>query len=119
MGVTQRVLDRGTRRGDHSIKRLAGEYRAGRLMLGLSQRQVAEAAHISRSAYGRVEQGSDRHLTLLAAARIAAVLGLDFSARTYPGDAPTRDAAHAKRLATLLVNIGPPLRYRTDVPLPR
>jgi transcriptional regulator with XRE-family HTH domain len=119
VGASERIMDRGTRRGERSLKSLADDYRTARLMLGLSQREVSEAAHVSRSAYGRVEGGSDRHLTVLAAARIAAVLGLDFSARAYPGDAPIRDVAHAKRLTTLLVGVAPPLHYRADVPLPR
>jgi transcriptional regulator with XRE-family HTH domain len=119
MGSAERTYDRGSRQGQRLVRSIGEEFRTARVALGLSQRHVARAAHVSRSQYGRIEVGAVRHLSILTAARISAVLGLDLSARTYPSGRPIRDAAHAKRLGRLLDHVGPPLRSVTDVPLRR
>jgi transcriptional regulator with XRE-family HTH domain len=118
VGAAERAYDRGARQGDRALRALGEEFRIARLSLGLSQRHVAQAVRISRSVYGRIERGVLHHLPLRLAFQIAAVLGLDLSARVYPGGSPTRDAAHAQRLRLLLTNVGRPLTYRTEVPLP-
>ena len=118
MGALDRPYDRGSRQGDRSLRAMGEEFRIARLSLGLSQDRVARSARISRPVYGRIERGILRHLPVLMASRIAAVLGLDLVVRAYPGGNPTRDAAHAERLGRLLANVGQPLSYRTEVPLP-
>lgn len=87
------------------------------MTLGQSQRHVAGSVHISRSVYSRIERGKLAHLSVMLAARIAAVLGLDLYVRVYPGAAPIRDAAQAERLRRVLDCVGPPLGFRTEVPL--
>ncbi len=119
MGTVERQFDRGTRLGERSLRIFAEEIRTARLANGLSQQDVAEAARISRQAYSRIERATDRQLTVLTASRIAAVLGLNVSIRLFPTDAPIRDIGQTKRLAELLAHVASPLRYRTDVPLPR
>lgn len=57
-------------------------------------------------------------VALLDAVLLADAVGLDLSVKTYPGGSPTRDAAHARRLQSLLAHVGAPLRYRTEVLLP-
>jgi transcriptional regulator with XRE-family HTH domain len=118
MGATERAYDRGTRQGGRWLRITGEEYRSARLSLGLAQRHVAESAHISPSVYGRIERGVLPHLSILQAARLASVLGLELSVRIYPGGSPTRDAAHGERLQRLLHHVADPLRYRTEVPLP-
>ena len=118
MGAYDRPFDRGTRQGERWLKLLGEDFRTARLSLGISQTRVAEAAHTSRQTCGRIELGKHRHVTVLRAAQLAAVLGLELSARTYPGGSPTRDAAHTERLHQLLQHVGAPMRYRTEVPLP-
>jgi transcriptional regulator with XRE-family HTH domain len=119
MGSAERTYDRGSRQGERWVRSIGEEFRTARMALGLSQRHVAGAAHLSRSRYSRIELAAVRHLSILTAARIAAVLGLDLAARVYPGGRPIRDAAHAERLQRLLAHVGPPLRFVTDVPLSR
>lgn len=58
-------------------------------------------------------------LSIADACEIGAILGLDFSARVYPNDAPVRDAGQARRLLRILASVGQPLSYRTDVALPK
>jgi transcriptional regulator with XRE-family HTH domain len=118
MGAYDRPFDRGTRQGERWLTTLGQEFRSARLSLGLSQARVAEAGHTSRQTYGRIELAKHRHVTVLRAAQFAAVLGLELSARTYPGGSSTRDHAHAERLHRLLQHVGAPLRYRTEAPLP-
>jgi hypothetical protein len=79
---------------------------------------VSSAAHLRRATYSVIERDRHRNATVLQAARIAAVLGLDLSVKAYPGGAPTRDAAHAARVQRLLAHVAPPLRSRPEVPLP-
>jgi transcriptional regulator with XRE-family HTH domain len=118
MGASDRPFDRGTRQGERWLRLLGDDFRTARMSLGISQRRVAEAGHTSRQTYGRIELGRHRHVTVLRAAQLAAVLGLELSVRLYPGGSPTRDAAHAERLNRLLQHVAAPLRYRTEAPLP-
>lgn len=67
----------------------------------------------------RLEHERLPSLQLMDACVVAAVVGLDFSGRTFPLGAPIRDAAQAGRLLRLLSEVRAPLRYRTDVALPR
>ncbi len=119
VGSAERAYDRGTRQGERWLRSIGEEFRIARLSLGLSQRHVAQAAHISRPTYGRIERGALGHLPVLLAARVAAGLGLELSARVYPGGSPTRDAAHGERLRRVLQQVASPLAYRTEVPLPQ
>lgn len=98
---------------------MAEELREARVAAGLSQAAVASAARMDRGHYCRVEAAEASALTIRDAARLGAVLGLDLVARLYPGGSPLRDAAHVSKLARVQAAIGPPLRWRTEVPLPR
>lgn len=50
--------------------------------------------------------------------QLATVLGLDLVVRLYPGGDPLRDRAQLDRIRILAGDVGPRLRYRTEVPLP-
>lgn len=102
-----------------TINELAEEWREARIAAGLSQQEVADGAHIARSYYSRIERGKVASLSILVAARISAVLGLDMWFRTYPGGTARRDAAHGARLQRVLNNTRPPLGSRTEVGLPQ
>jgi transcriptional regulator with XRE-family HTH domain len=117
MAAKDRARDRGTRLGDRLIAFLGDEFRDQRVGLGVSQSRVADALGMSASWYSRAERAKIRHLAVVDAARIAAVLGLDLVVRTYPGGAPLRDSAHAARLGRVLSHVRAPLHYRVEVPL--
>jgi transcriptional regulator with XRE-family HTH domain len=119
MPVAQRLYDRGTQQGERRLRELGEEFRHARLSIGLSQQAVADAARIDRGTYSRIERAKLAYVSILSAARIASVLGLDLSVRVYPGGPSIRDAGQAPRLARLLACVGAPLTYRTEVPLPR
>jgi transcriptional regulator with XRE-family HTH domain len=119
MGTVERAIDRGTRQGERWLRLLAGEFRTARLTSGLSQAQVAKAVRISKSAYGRIERGELKTLSFVVAARIAVVLALDLFVALYPGRRGLRDEPQARLIKLVVESIGPPLKYRTDMPLPR
>ena len=118
MPAAERLFDAGTRRAERALRELSEEFREARLRLGLSQREVAQAARIHRTSYTRIEAAKLPSLSLTVAARIAAVLGLELAVRAFPGGRSVRDVGQAQRLLKLIECIGPPLKYRTDVPLP-
>ena len=117
MATVDRPFDRGTRRGLYSVRQLGEELREGRLIGGLSQQVVADAARVHRPRISSIEAGKVATLTIVEASRIAAVVGLELSIRAYPSGGPLRDRAHAERLGRLLAHVGAPLSYRTEVPL--
>ena len=119
MATAERLFDRGTRQGDRWLRLLAQEFRAARLTLGLSQEAVARAARVSRSVYGRAERGELRTLAVVAASRLATVLGLDLFVALYPGARGLRDEVSARMVKRLVSETGPPMRHKTEVPLPR
>ncbi len=119
MPTTDRLFDRGTRLGERRLRDLGQEFRDKRLQIGLSQLAVAKAARISRSSYSRIEAGKRHSLTLLVAARIGVILGLDLSVKPYPGGEPLRDAASARLIKFVCDHVALPIRARTEVPLPQ
>lgn len=119
MPTAQRSRDRGALRGEHWLGVMAREFRDARLTLGISQQRVADSLGMARSVYSLIERGKNRTLSVLLTARIAAVLGLDLYVGLFPGTQRIRDAASATKLATFLGHIAAPLRYLTEVPLPR
>ncbi|MEX2547415.1 MAG: helix-turn-helix transcriptional regulator [Chloroflexota bacterium] len=118
MATTQRTYDRGKQRGDRLIRAFGHEVLDARLSLGLSQQALADAVRMPASKISRIEHAKLPSLSIIDAAIVASAVGLDLSARTYPGGAPTRDAGHARHLQSLLAHARPPLRYRTEVRLP-
>lgn len=119
MGANERLRTRGTARARRIRADFASEIRHARLRGGISQEEVGRRAGISGDKVWKVEHERLTTLSIVDACHIAAVLGMDFAARTYENGARLRDAGQAPRLLTVLRNVGPPLRYRTDVPLPR
>ena len=118
MATADRTYERGERRGWKALASFAEEIRERRVELGLSQASVAAAARISRPRYTKTEAARVSSLTILEAARIGSVLGLDLSVRVYPGGDPLRDGASARRLEALGSRVARPLRFRLEVPLP-
>lgn len=118
VATSQRAFDRGTRRSERLLEAIADEFLGKRLAAGLSQDQVASAARLPRSTYSRIETSKRPHASLLEISRIAAVLGLDLVARLYPAGDPLRDAGQIERLERLTSQLGEPLRYRAEAPLP-
>jgi len=118
MPAIERHIARAKRRAEKLLLELGEEFRHARARLGLSQQSVADAAVISRSVYSRIERGKLPSVSVGAACRVGAVLGVDVSVKGYPGRPLIRDAAHARGVQKVMGWIGRPLVARTEVPLP-
>jgi transcriptional regulator with XRE-family HTH domain len=119
MATSERTYERGEARGRKALTTFGEEVRERRIELGLSQEAVSAAARLSRPRYTRIEAAKVETLTIMEVARIACVLGLDVPLKVYPGGDPLRDAASVARLDVLGSRVARPLRFRTEVVLPR
>ena len=114
----QRLYDRGTNTGERRLREIGDEFKHRRIELGVSQLAVSRAARIERADYSRIERGKLERASIVDAARVAAVLGLDLWVRAFPSGTGLRDEGQAKGLGGLLACVRPPLGYRTEVGLP-
>ena len=73
---------------------------------------------MSGSEVSRIERALVQGVGLVTLGELCAVVGLDLSARAYPGGSPLRDARHARLLAKLQALLHATLRWATEVPLP-
>jgi transcriptional regulator with XRE-family HTH domain len=97
---------------------MGAELRHARTNRGLSGRQVGASIGISSAEVSRIERGLAPRVPFLTIARLASTVGLELSARLFPGGPPLRDFAHVRLLADLHALLDPSLRWATEVPLP-
>jgi transcriptional regulator with XRE-family HTH domain len=97
---------------------LRREARIGRRDRGLSLRAVGRPVGVSRTTISRFEHGLAPNASLLLIARILAVVGLDLSARAFPGPSVIRDEAHADLVGSFRSRVHGSLRWASEVPLP-
>jgi transcriptional regulator with XRE-family HTH domain len=114
----ERPADRGVRVAGQSVARVGADIRLARRNAGLSLAVVGRAARLSNAHISRLERGLVPSVSVLALGRVAAVVGLDLSIKTYPGGDPIRDAAQIHEIAAFGVLLHPMLRWATEVPLP-
>lgn len=100
------------------IHSLGLELRLARVSAGLSLSEVGRAVGLSQSQAGRIERAKHPSVSVMQLARIASVVGLDVSVRTYPNGSPFRDKAHLALIQRFRGRLSPNLRVRTEVPLP-
>lgn len=118
MPIYERPVDRGYRRGRYLASRTATELLTARRAAGISQRELGRHVRLSHGKIGRIERGEPNHLTIELASKLAAVLGLQFSASLHPDGNPVRDAAHVALLHRFRVRLAPSLKWRTEVAIP-
>jgi transcriptional regulator with XRE-family HTH domain len=97
---------------------LGAEWRHARIAAGLAQRDVAAAVGAARSRVSRIERGEVRGLSIVRAAELSAVLGMDLSVRQFPAGPPLRDAGHLALLARFDGLVAPPYRITREAPMP-
>ena len=71
--------------------------RGGSCRAGREKPRTALLGHATR-----IERGETASVSLLRLAELCAVVGLDLSARAYPGGRPLSDARHARQLDTFI-----------------
>ena len=118
MTARERQVDRGARMGRAALLRLGGELREARRDRALSVDTVAAAVGLSNAEVSRIERGLAPRVPFLNLARLSAVVGLDLSARLYPGASPVRDVAQVALLSAFRRAINPGLGWATEVPMP-
>lgn len=120
MVAKQRAFDRGTARGLSLIRVIGGEIRLARVQRGLSIARVAREVGVSPSELSRIERARAEWVSVIVLARLCAVVGLDLSARAYPGGSPIRNARQGVLLtrfrARLHPNLGWEQRCRSQTP---
>ena len=89
-----------------------------RVGAGLSLTDVARAVSLSQSQVGRIERAKHPSVSVMQLVRLANVVGLDLSLRTYPNGSPFRDKAHLALIQRFRERLSPNLRVRTEVPIP-
>ncbi|MBM4408424.1 MAG: helix-turn-helix domain-containing protein [Chloroflexi bacterium] len=117
MATRERPADRGAAKGFRLLRAIGAELRAARIDRGLSARDVAAALGCSHTTVLRTEKAFVRGTGLVFLGRHAAVVGLDLSARLYPGGPPIRDESHVALLERFRARLHPSLRRATEVPL--
>jgi transcriptional regulator with XRE-family HTH domain len=118
MPTRERPVDRGTERGRRILADLGRELRTARRDRGLSQEVVGRAAGVSGVTVGRVERGLAPHASFMLLGRLLQAVGLELSARAFPGGTPVRDAAQLALLGRFRTRLHSSLGWRTEVPLP-
>ena len=119
MASNDRLLYRARQRARRIHADLATEFRRLRVESGISQRELGRRLGVSADKIWKVEHERLPSLSIVDACEMGVLLGLDVSVRAYANGVRLRDAGQAPRLLNLLSNVGAPLVYRTDVPLPR
>lgn len=94
------------------------QFRAARLVRGLTLREVAAAIGSSASEVSRRELGRSRRLTGEKLAVHAAAIGLRLSVTLWPIGGGARDAAQARYIAAFVARVGRAWRVVLEAPIP-
>jgi hypothetical protein len=113
----QRPLDIGTARGRAIVAELCREAEAARLEHGLSYATIGRSLGLDRSQASRLCRGVSSGVSIVRAAQLLAVVGLELGARAYPGAGPVRDAAEIGLLRRFRAVVSPRFRWRGEVPV--
>lgn len=100
------------------LQEIGDELRAARLTAGLSQRTLGQTCGITHTHVGRIERGRVPNVSFTLLVVLGSTLGLDLSARLYPGGSPSRDAGHVVLITRLRHRLeGALIRWRYEVPI--
>lgn len=98
--------------------RIGEQFRAARLVRGLTLREVAVAVGSSASEISRRELGKSTRLTGEKLAVHAAAVGLRLSVNLWPVGGGVRDAAQARYIAAFVARVGRAWRVVLEAPIP-
>ena len=94
------------------------EIRLARVSAGISQREVGARVSISRSQWGRIENGELDQLTVDQLSRACASIGLRLHARAVPDADPALDSGQLALLDRFRRRLPGTVPMATEVPLP-
>lgn len=118
MATWERPVDVAAFKVRMAIVRIGQECREARQDRGLSVDAVAAATGVSNAEVSRVERGLAPQVSLVTLALIAAAVGLDLSARLYPGAGPIRDSPQVELLTDFRARLHRSLVWAAEVPVP-
>lgn len=118
MTSRRKPADVGAERGRVLLDAVIRDLVIARRDRGLSLAEVGKAVGITGSMASRIEGRRTQDLGIIRLATMLAVVGLDLSARAFPGGSPVRDSAHAALLARFGARLHASLRWSLEVPLP-
>jgi transcriptional regulator with XRE-family HTH domain len=114
----RKPADIGAERGRILLEALIREVVIARRDRGLSLAEVGRAVGITGSMVSRIEGRHTEDVGLIRVAAMLSVVGLELSARAFPGGNPVRDAAHGDLLARFAARLDGTLGWRLEVPVP-
>jgi len=117
MPVRESLADRGLPRGRRFVVDLARAAEEARLDRGLSYREIGRALGISGAQAGRLCRAESKAVSVVRTSQLLEVVGLELSARAYPGSSPVRDGGHIALLGRLRARLHPSLTWRTEQPV--
>ena len=115
MAVSRRARDIGAERAQRIVVDLGRDLRDARRLAGLSQERVSAAAGISHSHVSRIEHGLVPNLSFDLASRLASIVGLDLSVRTFASGTALRDIGQVRLLSRFQSLVASPITWRTEV----
>jgi len=111
-------LHEATLQANWLLQRIGRELRLARIAAGMTQQQVATRLGSSRARVSRVERAKVVHLSVIALARHAAVVGLRLSMQFFPGARRVLDAPQLALLQRLRDRLGNAWAWALEVPMP-
>ena len=117
MTARTRALGEASRQWDRTARELGDQLRTGRLVLGLTLRELGTAIGVSSSEVSRRELGKSRRLTGEKLARHAAGVGLRLSVKLWPVGGGVRDAAQARYIAAFVARVGRGWKVTLEAPI--
>jgi transcriptional regulator with XRE-family HTH domain len=111
-------LQRGRRQGLAVKGRLLGELRDARMVLGISQQQLAQALGCSQSIVSRRESAVPGDIDVVTVAETAALLGLELSAGLHPVGQALRDRGSRALIGRFRSILASAWRVSEEVPFP-
>lgn len=117
MPARESQRSRGSLRANRVVRSIGLDVRTWRTAAGLTQREVARAAGVSRSFLCRLELGRSHDVKVGAVGVVFAVLGHELSVKGYPVGTPIRDAGQARLLAQLRQRVSQVYRWTSEAPM--
>jgi transcriptional regulator with XRE-family HTH domain len=117
MPVRRGPTDIGKDRGRQLVASVCRQIEDARIDRGLSYASLGRALALTGQQVARVCQGRSPMVALDRLARLAALVGLDLSARTYPAGQPLRDGAQRALLERFRARLGAEVRWQSEVPV--
>jgi len=115
MPTSERLIDRGRRRGRYLRIELGRELRECRLLASISQAKLARAVGVHQTTIGRIERGELVSVSLQRLAECFALLGHELWARSYVFGPSIRDAGQVRLLTRGRERCGGPWQWRYEV----